>query len=558
MQLSNYLLIIMLSVTISLQAYNPVFPITRAYDRVASFMQRIYNVPTRLRQGIASRFSSVEETVTQKTIGAIRAGGQELTHSLVKGFDNGVTEMGFGKRIQDGITPILEQLGTQGGQAGNQFTHNLVQGLDAGITEMHLADRIQGGIAPVMRELGTQGGQAVELLAHGGGNAMAHMGERGGEVLEQLAHNGANAMRTLTTEAGIQMEEVSLHGANAIENLGEGYGRAMVPVINQLSKMVVMTGGPVLAGTLLYFAGKKYIQKFMYEPGLIERRSSYSMLSGMWSALKNTFGTPKTIDQIIRENMVISDKLAAELNYIMRSTSKIKEHGGNFENILLYGAPGTGKTLFAQLLALHCGMDYAIVPAANVSQFLANGQAVEELNRLFDWAVKSSRGTIIFFDEAETFLKDRSKLSDAAHNALGAFLVKTGTPSDKIMVVCATNVHPSQLDAAALSRLGMRIEFPLPDVMARKDQLIMHIDRIFGNQKSGSVVAYEHLQDETILRQIAERLEGCSGRTIQKFVNRLRQRALAEDSLVITPDFVEHAIEQLHRDQKVEKAAAIA
>lgn len=330
------------------------------------------------------------------------------------------------------------------------------------------------------------------------------------------------------------------------DGMGNGFGNeikkqidtAMGSVAKNASYISFGIGGSFAACGLAYYAGNKYIKNYLYEPTLIAKKSE----SGYIRWIKSRFITPKKVD--IADYMVISDALKEQLNYLMQMTKNIKKNGGQYENILLYGHPGTGKTLFAEFLALYCDMDYAIIPGSNISQFLANGTAVKELNDLFNWAEKRSRGTIIFIDEAETFLADRTTLTIEAQNALSLFLTKTGTPSNKIMIICATN-RPSVLDPAVLSRLGMQINFPLPDKASREKQLKMHIHHIFGNQ-SGKFVAYQYLQNNINIGKIAEQLEGCSGRTIQKMVNRLRQMALAENNLAITQSLVDRVIAKLN------------
>lgn len=189
-------------------------------------------------------------------------------------------------------------------------------------------------------------------------------------------------------------------------------------------------------------------------------------------------------------------------------------------------------------------MNYAIVPAANVSQFLANDKAVEELNNLFAWAAKSNNGTIIFFDEAETFLADRSTLGLAAQNALSAFLAKTGTPSNKIMIICATN-RPEIVDDAALSRLGLKVKFELPDQATREKILTMHIEKTF-KKKQGKVVDYTLLQQQSTVANIAN----CSGRTLQKGVNRWRQMALSQDKPRIDQNIIDAVVHQIKNDKR--------
>lgn len=295
----------------------------------------------------------------------------------------------------------------------------------------------------------------------------------------------------------------------------------------------------VAGGFLVVSFGRKYINKYLFEPNLIEKKSG-----GIVGFFKSFF--KKKIN--IKDEMIINSDLEQDLNYIINITKNVIKNGGEFENVLLHGEPGTGKTLFAKLLAESCGMDYAFVPAANISQFLANQRAVEELNNLFEWAASSRKGTLIFFDEADTFLADRSTLTPAAQNALSAFLARTGTPSNKIMIICATN-RPEVFDKAVMSRLGLKVEFKLPVLEDREKILTMHINKIFGVQK-GKFVYYDLLRDPRIITEVSQRLKDCSGRTIQKFVNRLRQSALSQDSLDVNIDLINKVLNQIIKDEK--------
>lgn len=384
----------------------------------------------------------------------------------------------------------------------------------------------------------------------GESNTARTLGDAIGEIRIGLSPNIGTQLREAFTNAG---DGINTGVTKFYENIGEslpkmntgilkvgkGIGAAGKSALMPVVKLTVGAACVTTALAVIKWAAKKYVDRYLFEPQLIEKRSSsYSLRS----AFARFFKKPVNI----QDHMVISDALKIDLEYIMKTTKNIQKNGGQFENVLLHGAPGTGKTLFAKLLAEHCGMDYAIVPAANVSQFLTKGTAVQELNNLFEWASRSSNGTIIFFDEAETFLADRKNLGIDAQNALSAFLAKTGTPSNKIMVICATN-RPTVMDAAVLSRLGLQVEFPLPDHNARQAQLRMHIKTVFEKQ-TGAFVKYEYLQNEDHVVDISVQLEGCSGRTLQKFVNRLRQFALAQDTLEINADIINVVIDQIKKD----------
>lgn len=61
-----------------------------------------------------------------------------------------------------------------------------------------------------------------------------------------------------------------------------------------------------------------------------------------------------------------------------------------YRNLLFYGPPGTGKTLFAKKLAMHSGMDFAIMTGGDVAPMGRDG--VTAMHKVFDWASTSRKG----------------------------------------------------------------------------------------------------------------------------------------------------------------------
>eukprot|EP00913_Durusdinium_trenchii_P029787 g27913.t1 len=69
---------------------------------------------------------------------------------------------------------------------------------------------------------------------------------------------------------------------------------------------------------------------------------------------------------------------------------------------MFYGPPGTGKTMVAQRFAEYSGLEYAIMSGGDVAPL--EEQAVTELHKLFRWVHRSSRGVLLFIDEAGNHL----------------------------------------------------------------------------------------------------------------------------------------------------------
>ena len=153
-------------------------------------------------------------------------------------------------------------------------------------------------------------------------------------------------------------------------------------------------------------------------------------------------------------------------------------------NFILYGPPGNGKTLVAKWIATESGSTFYNVPSSTLlSRFIGTGPKV--MKRLFQIARKNEN-SVIFFDEAETILKDRGSgsggESDSASNAIiTEFLTQmdgVGTDNSNLIVLMATNL-PRSLDTAVLRRFDQTIPIPLPN---KKEKGLL-IKKLISNPK---------------------------------------------------------------------------
>ena len=81
---------------------------------------------------------------------------------------------------------------------------------------------------------------------------------------------------------------------------------------------------------------------------------------------------------------------------------------------------------------------------------------------------------ILFIGEADAFLRDRHEedMSEYLRHCVNAFLYRTGSPSEKLIVVLATN-NPESLDSAVHDRIDEVVGFKLPTEDERR-LMLMH------------------------------------------------------------------------------------
>ncbi|KAL4530815.1 hypothetical protein Ndes2526B_g09205 [Nannochloris sp. 'desiccata'] len=142
------------------------------------------------------------------------------------------------------------------------------------------------------------------------------------------------------------------------------------------------------------------------------------------------------------------------------------------KGLLLFGPPGTGKTMLAKAVASESGAHFInINMSAITSKWLGEGERL--VRAVFSLAHKLAP-SVIFIDEIDSFLAKRGGHSNE-HEALRKMKTEflagwdglRTKQTDRVLVLAATN-RPMDLDDAAIRRMPRRIFVPLPDANNRE------------------------------------------------------------------------------------------
>lgn len=192
--------------------------------------------------------------------------------------------------------------------------------------------------------------------------------------------------------------------------------------------------------------------------------------------------------------------------------------------VLVSGAPGTGKTLFARALGHTCGVPVHIHSLARWQAQGHLGDLLRAMRRAFSDAIRSAP-SVLFIDEIDAIGNRTDFKGDSEHycrEVVDALLecLDGADSRDGVVVVAATN-YPEKIDPALLrpGRLDRHLRIFPPDIDARSAILRYHLG---------------HNLQSVDLTDIARSLEGATGAIIEQIVRdaRRRSRHLGRDMIV--------------------------
>ena len=227
-----------------------------------------------------------------------------------------------------------------------------------------------------------------------------------------------------------------------------------------------------------------------------------------------------------------------EIIDFLKNPRKYAEIGARIpKGVLLFGNPGTGKTLLAKAVAGEANVPFFSISGSDFVEMFV-GVGASRVRDMFKTA-KENAPCIIFIDEIDAVGRQRGAGMGGGHDereqTLNQLLVEMDgfTPNLGIIVMAATN-RPDVLDPALLrpGRFDRQITIGLPDVKGREAILKVHARN-------------KHLDSNVKLDEIAQRTPGFSGADIENLLNEAALLAARANRKVITTPDIDEAIDRV-------------
>ena len=356
-----------------------------------------------------------------------------------------------------------------------------------------------------LERLGAQPGDVLKITGPRPAVARAELSQHGQDGLVQIdgttRSNCGAGLREQVTVGRVEHEQAV---AVRFTPLWVGAAPATVSPDRMLDDLIgipVMTGAVVRVPTFAKAVNYEVVRTIPSGPVMIGKRTDIRIVEGESTAARAPAVSYEDIGGLEREVERVREIVELPLRY-----GRLFERLGILapKGVLLYGAPGTGKTLLARAVAAESRAHFIPLNGPEIMRKFY-GESEAKLREVFEEAARRAPA-ILFIDEIDAIAPKRTEVIGEVEKRVVAQLLSLMdgfVARGQVIVIGATNI-PEVLDPALRrpGRFDREIEIGIPNTEARLQILRIHTRAM-------------PLASDVDLREIAEHSHGFVGADLE-------------------------------------------